>query len=86
MLDHEISPSNAVAHSKASKHRVHVELKRKDRQLLSEMLTQGEGIVASVAAAYFDPVPRSRYVKQRGLDVGQCQRIIAMVCRHCHRA
>ena len=101
-----------------SYHRVHVRLKRKDRQQVSGMLTKGRessrvlrrasilrqldrgqkaaqvavsvGVAAKtvrvVARRYEEEglesalYERSRPGKQRALDVGQCQRIIAMVC------
>ena len=101
-----------------SYHRVHVQLKRKDRQQLSGMLTKGRessrvlrralilrlldrgqkaaqvaasvGVAAktvrAVARRYEDEglesalYERPRPGKQRALDVGQSQRIIAMVC------
>ncbi|MGA3347272.1 MAG: helix-turn-helix domain-containing protein [Terracidiphilus sp.] len=101
-----------------SYHRVHVQLKRKDRQQLSGMLTKGRessrvlrrawilrlldrgqkaaqvaasvGVAAktvrAVARRYEDEglesalYERPRPGKQRALDVGQSQGIIAMVC------
>jgi putative transposase len=101
-----------------SYHRVHVELKRKDRRQLTEMLAKGResarvlrralilrqidsGERASRVAAYVGVAAKTvraiarRYEeeglesalyekprpgKQRALDVGQSQRIIAMVC------
>lgn len=101
-----------------SYHRVHVQLKRKDRQQLSGMLTKGRGpsrvlrrasvlrqldrgqkaaqvaasvgvaakTVRAVARCYEEEglesalYERPRPGKQRALDVGQSQRIIAMVC------
>ena len=101
-----------------SYHRVHVQLKKKDRQQLGGMLTKGRGssrvlrralvlrqldrgqkaaqVAASVGVAaktvraiarrYEEEglesalYERPRPGKQRALDVGQSQRIIAMVC------
>jgi transposase len=98
-----------------SYHRVHVQLKRKDRQQLSGMLRKGRGVLrrasvlrqldrgqkaAQVAASvgvaaktvrvvarrYEEEglesalYERSRPGKQRALNLGQSQRIIAMVC------
>ena len=101
-----------------SYHRVHVQLKSKDRQQLSGMLTKGRGssrvlrralvlrqldrgqkaaqVAASVGVAaktvraiarrYEEEglesalYERPRTGKQRALDVGRSQRIIAMVC------
>jgi putative transposase len=101
-----------------SYHRVHVQLKRKDRQQLSEMLTKGResarvlrralilrqldlgqkaadvavnlGVasktVRAVGRRYEEEglesalYERPRPGKQRALDAGQSQRIIAMVC------
>jgi len=101
-----------------SYHRVHVQLKRKDRQQLSEMLTKGResarvlrralilrqldvgqkaadvavnlGVAAKTVRAvgrrYEEEglesalYERPRPGKQPALDVGQSQRIIAMVC------
>ena len=101
-----------------SYHRVHVQLKRKDRQQVAEMLTKGResarvlrrasilrqldsgqkaaqvaasvGVAAktvrAVARRYEEEglesalYEKARPGKQRALDVGQSQRIIAMVC------
>jgi transposase len=101
-----------------SYHRVHIQLKKKDRQQLAGMLTKGRessrvlrrasvlcqldrgqkatqvaasvGIAAktvrAIARCYEEEglesalFERSRPGKQRALDVGQSQRIIAMVC------
>jgi transposase len=101
-----------------SYHRVHVQLKKRDRQQLAGMLTKGRessrvlrrasvlrqldrgqkaarvaasvGVAAktvrAVARRYEEEglksalYERSRPGKQRALDVGQSQRIIAMVC------
>jgi transposase len=101
-----------------SYHRVHVQLKRKDRQQVYGMLTKGRGpsrvlrrasilrqldggqkaaqvaasvgvaakTVRAVARRYEEEglesalYERPRPGKQRALDVGQSQRIIAMVC------
>jgi transposase len=101
-----------------SYHRVHVQLKRKDRQQVAEMLTKGREsarvlrrasilrqldsgqkaaqvaanvcvaakTVRAVARRYEEEgleaalYERARPGKQRALDVGQSQRIIAMVC------
>lgn len=101
-----------------SYHRVHVQLKRKDRQQVAEMLTKGResarvlrrasilrqldhgqkaaqvaanlGVasktVRAIARRYEEEglesalYEKSRPGKHRALDVGQSQRIIAMVC------
>ena len=101
-----------------SYHRVHVQLKRKDRQQVAEMLTKGResarvlrrasilrqldhGQKAAQVAANLGVASKtvraigrryeeeglewalyekSRPGKQRALDIGQSQRIIAMVC------
>src|SRR5271154_5471145 len=101
-----------------SYHRVHVQLKRTDRQRVAEMLTKGResarvlrrasslrqlsrgqkaaqvaanvGVAAktvrAVARRYEEEglesalYEKARPGKQRALDVGQSQRIIAMVC------
>ena len=101
-----------------SYHRVHVQLKRKDRQQVAEMLTKGResarvlrrasilrqldhgqkasqvaanlGVasktVRAIARRYEEEglesalYEKARPGKQRALDVGQSQRIIAMVC------
>src|SRR6267378_2949980 len=52
-------------------YRVHVQLGKKDRQQLGGMLTEG-----LESALHEKPRPG----KRRALDVGQSQRIIAMVC------
>jgi hypothetical protein len=81
-----------------SYHRVHIQLKKKDRQQLAGMLTKGRESsrvlrrasvlcqldrgqkATQVAASVGIAAKTVRPGKQRALDVGQSQRIIAMVC------